>query len=111
MALPVARHAGLFKFKDYQARACTQAHAGARGTRPTHRFLFSQKIAPGLGVSPREACDLPSARASATTFNTMGKFKENKEVPKESVARRHTARADPHEGGRATRSLSHLYYT
>ena len=69
------------------------------------------KLAPEQGVILQLACDLPSARASATTFNTVGKFKENKEVPKESVARRHTARADPHEGERATRSLSHLYYT
>ena len=67
-------------------------------------------IAPGLGVAVQLACDLPSARASATTFNPIVKFKENKEIPKESVAHRHTARADPHEGERATRSLSHLYY-
>ena len=73
-------------------------------------FFFRVKLAPELGVAAQLACDLPSARASATTFNTVGKFKENKEVPKESVARRHTARADPHEGERATRLISHLIH-
>ena len=39
MALPVARHAGLFKFKDFQSHARTQAHAGRRGTRCSYRFV------------------------------------------------------------------------
>ena len=59
-------------------------------------------VALGQGVILQLACDLPSARASATTFSTLEKFKENKEVPKDNVARRHLARADPHEGERAT---------
>ena len=73
--------------------------------------VFSrEKLAPEQGVVVQLACDLPSAHTSATTFNTVGKFKENKEVPKESVARRHLARADPHEGERATRLISHLIH-
>ena len=83
-----------------------RVHAGAcHGTRNATNapFSFRQKVAPGLCVRPRSACDLPSARARVTTFSTVGKFKENKDTPKGNVVRRHTARTDPHEGERATR--------
>ena len=39
MALPVARHAGFCKFKEFQSRARTQAHDRERGTRCSHRFF------------------------------------------------------------------------
>ena len=44
-------------------------------------------------------------------LRTVKQFKEKK-VPREGkCSTQATARADPHEGGRATTSLSHLYYT
>ena len=42
MALPVARHSGFCKFKEFKSRARTQAHAGRRGTRRSYRFASDQ---------------------------------------------------------------------
>ena len=55
MALPVARHAGLFKFKEFQSRARTQAHVRRRGTRCSYRFFFRLKLAPEQGVVAQHA--------------------------------------------------------
>ena len=74
---------GAFKVQGFSGE---HAHAGAcKGARNAKiaPVIARVMVALGLGVLLQLACDLPSARASATTFSTIEKFKENKEVPKE----------------------------
>ena len=54
MALPVARHAGLFKFKEFQSRARTQACQEARNAMLVP-FFFRLKLAPEQGVVAQHA--------------------------------------------------------